>query len=117
MRSLLMALLITVFAGVHTAAALGVGQTEVSGDTSLRIADKMMTDTGDMRMTHNSQCCGDTDTFGGAGCFANCSIDCGTFCLVEIAPDFVSERTIERTPVGSLSSVFLRKPDHPPKQG
>ncbi|MES0882109.1 hypothetical protein [Roseibium sp. SCP14] len=116
MRSLLIAFLITIFAGVHTAAALSAGQADVSGITSQQQLDTMVIDTVEMGMAHHTQCCSDADTSGGAGSLASCSVDCGTFYLVDFSSEFVSEATVEIVPLASFLSVILRQPDHPPKQ-
>ena len=116
MRSLLIALLVVVFAGVHTAAALSAGQAEVSEITSQQNTDHAAIDAVMMGMTHHDQCCGDAGTVGGAGALASCSIDCGVFYLVDLSSEFVSERIIETVPLAIFSSVILRQPDNPPKQ-
>lgn len=115
MRSLLVALLIVLFAGVHTAAAFGVAHVDADAIGHSASMQHDMPSMAGNANSHHLNCCEKAGKPGSSGKISSCSADCVSFYVDNIVYQFSAEVTRESTPLRKLASLQPQPHDHPPK--
>ncbi|MCV0425221.1 MAG: hypothetical protein K5905_07095 [Roseibium sp.] len=118
MRRLLIALLLLVFAGIHSVAAMSPVEpdTVVVSANSLHPEGDLNTDAS-AGISHHAQCCDFANKSGGTGKISNCSADCASFKVEDFIHQFASECVLETTPLPGLTDFSPVPQDRPPKKG
>lgn len=124
MRSLLIALLIVFFAGVHTAAALGTVHAMADANAHSTSLDHDMPDMAEMSdmaemadiaVSRHHGCCENAGKTGPSGKTSSCSADCASFYADSIVQLFSADGIPESTPLQKLSALKPSPIDQPPK--
>ena len=116
MRSFLVALLIVIFSGVHTAAAIGVAQMDASVIAHSAATDHDQVKSADKAHSHHMKCCekaSDTDT---GSKMSGCGADCVSFVVSSTEVLFTSSVSTEHSRTPSLFAVLSLPQDQPPKR-
>jgi len=116
MRSVLIALLIIIFSGVHTAAAFGAAHMETGVIEHSTATDHDQTKAADKSHSHHMKCCekaNDTDT---DLKLSGCGADCVSFVASSMDVLFTSSVSPEHSRVLLLLAVLSLPQDHPPKR-
>ncbi|MBG6145770.1 hypothetical protein IWQ51_003916 [Labrenzia sp. EL_142] len=116
MRSVLIALLIIVFSGVHPAAAFGVAHMETSVIDHTTATDLAQIKATDKSHSHHLKCCekaSDTET---DLKLSGCGADCVSFVVSSMDVLFTSSVSPEHSRALLLLAVPSLPQDHPPKR-
>ena len=117
MRSFLIAVLLFVFAGVHTVAAMGNGYPDPAVGAQSVHAPNALEAEEIAANSHHMQCCAKADSSEAAGKIANCSADCASFKAENFVHRMVLVRILESVPLPELSEFSPDPEDHPPRFG
>lgn len=116
MRSVLIALLIIIFSGVHTAAAFGAAHMETGVIEHSTATDHNQIKAAEKSYSHQMKCCekaNDTDT---DLKLSGCGADCVSFVVSSMDVLFTSSVAPEHCRVLFLLAVPSLPQDHPPKR-
>lgn len=117
MRGVLIAVLVLIVSGVHTAAALNAGQPPLERIEHSMTSAQEIVETDAAGLSHHSQCCEKGGNSDSSAAGTSCSVDCASFLVVAFDFRHSSERVIERTPHPKFSTRVPYPEGHPPKHG
>jgi hypothetical protein len=115
MRSFLIAFLVLVLAGVHSAAAFGAGHLETAGmEHAVSVQDDKAV-VADVVASSQMSCCKEADKTGSSDETSSCSADCPSFFVASIVYEFSACPTCESLPLLKLAALMPQLEDHPPR--
>lgn len=116
MRSVLVALLIVIFSGVHTAAAFDAAHLDMGGIMQTTAVNEGQSGHGNDDQPHQMKCCENTGEEGSESQLSKCGADCVSFVISSVDPFSVMPATPESHRPPSLSALPVFSQDHPPKR-
>ncbi|MEP3437390.1 MAG: hypothetical protein ABJN75_11485 [Hoeflea sp.] len=116
MRSFLVALLIVIFSGVHTAAAFSAAQMETSGIEHATGIDHGQLEAADNAHSHHMKCCEKTGDTSSGSKLSGCGADCVSFVMSNVDMLIASLDSPEHSQTSLLFAVLSLPQDHPPKR-
>lgn len=118
MRSLLIALLIVLLAGAHTAVAPSTVHAVADANAHSASLEHDMSDMAEMAdsaVSRHHGCCENAGKTGPSGKSSSCSADCASFYADSIVQLFSADGIPESTPLRKLSALKPSPIDQPPK--
>lgn len=116
MHSVLIAFLIVVFSGVHTAAAFDAGHLDLNGIKQMTVENEGQVAQGNEDRSHQMKCCENIGEEGSESQLSKCGADCVSFVISSADPLSVTPATPESHRTPSLSALPVLSQDHPPKR-
>lgn len=117
MRNWLVALLIVLFAGVSTAAAFNVEQSNRGAIKLTSSVEHEMSVTLGKDISHHAKCCESSGEHGTSAKTSSCAIDCPSLFVDDMIILFQANTTLEKTPLSEFSALKIYPKDQPPKNG
>jgi hypothetical protein len=115
MRCFLIAFLVFVLAGVHSAAAFGAGHVETVGmEHAVSIQHETVVAEGVVSSSQMT-CCKDAGKTGPNSDTSSCSADCPSFFFASVVYQFSACPTCESLPLPKLAALTPQPEDHPPR--
>lgn len=116
MRCLLIAMLMVIFTGVHTAAAFGVAHMEASSIEHVAPADHDQMQAAEKGHSHHMKCCEKASDTNSGSKLSGCGADCVSFVVSNMNVLFPSSVSPENSRIPLLFAVASLPQDHPPKR-